>query len=77
MTAPTQVVLTIHAQLRAAEREVSVGTVVVLVLDEHQRRRRNPGPADWLISDGGVAIAYDWPANGNADLALVVTVWRE
>ena len=46
-------------------------------LAHHDRRRRNPGRADWLIRAGGVAIAYDWPDGTDATTALVVTLWRE
>jgi len=47
------------------------------VLASHHRRRRNPGDADWLVRERGMAIAYNWPDGDDATTALVITLWRE
>ena len=68
---------TLHAERRAIERRLALHELAELVLAHHDRRRRNPGRADWLIRAGGVAIAYDWPDGTDATTALVITLWRE
>ena len=77
MSGPSRVTFTRHAETRAAERGVRVQGAADLVLVEHPRRRRNPGPADWTVRGQGMGVAYDWPGSGDATLAVVVTVWRE
>ena len=72
-----RIAFTRHAELRAGERRIHLQTAADLVLDEHGRRRRNLGTADWIVRGHGVGVAYDWPAGGDATVALVVTVWRE
>jgi hypothetical protein len=74
---PSRITFTRHAELRADERNVSVRAAADLVLDEHARRRRNPGRADWIVKGAGLGVAYDWPLAGDATVALVVSVWRE
>lgn len=74
---PVIVVLSRHAERRAAERRVDVRLVCELLLTNHAQRRRNPRHADWLLRADGVAIAYNWPDGGDAATALVVSVWRE
>lgn len=74
---PSRVALTFHARDRAAQRGIGEQAIADLVLDEHQRRQRNPGPADWQLTGRGIGVAYDWPADGDATLAVVVTVWQE
>jgi hypothetical protein len=61
---PSRVTFTRHAELRAAERGINAQEVADVVLDEHPRRRRNPGPADWIVRGGGIVVAYNcrWPA---------------
>jgi hypothetical protein len=73
---PSRVAFTRHAELRASERGVALQQVADLVLDEHLGRRRNPGPADWIVSAGGITVAYNWPAETDATIAVVVTLWR-
>ena len=46
------------------------------VLDGHDRRRKNPKEADWLVVAGRFRIAYNWPDRGDSTTALVITVWR-
>ncbi|MQA74903.1 MAG: hypothetical protein GEU88_11280 [Solirubrobacterales bacterium] len=77
MSRPIRVAFTRHAEWRAEERGVSAQAAADLVLDEHRRRPRNPGTADSRVSGRGVGVAYDWPASGDATLAVIVTVWRE
>jgi len=74
---PAIVAFTLHAERRAAERRLALHELAELVLEHHDRRRRNPGRADWVIRAGGVAIAYDWPDGTDATTALVITLWRE
>lgn len=77
MKGPSRIALTYHAQDRAAQRGISYHSIADLVLNHYQRRLRNPGPADWQLVGGGVAVAYDWPAERDQTLAVVVTVWEE
>lgn len=74
---PSRVSFTRHALWRTEERQLTTTTIADLVLDEHSRRQRNPGPADWVLSGKGVVVAYDWPSAGDQTLAMVVTVWQE
>jgi len=72
---PYLVALTAHAQ----ERALSLGRTAEDVADAlrlaHDRRRRNPGEADWLATARSLEIAYNWPAEGDPTTALVVTLW--
>lgn len=77
MDRPSRIAFTRHAELRAQERNVSLQAAADVVFEEHARRRRNPGPADWLVRGKGIGIAYDWPDAGDPTMALVVSVWRE
>jgi hypothetical protein len=74
---PVIVIFTAHGQRRAFERGLSVKDVAEIVLAQHHRRQRNPGEADWLVRDRGIAISYNWPDAGDATTALVVSCWRE
>jgi hypothetical protein len=71
------VALTEHAELRAAERRLSLREIADLVWAEHERRRKNPGDADWMVHARGIAVAYNWPDRDDPTTALVVTLWRE
>jgi hypothetical protein len=51
--------------------------VAEIVLENHPVRRRNPGPADWLVEGGRLMIAYNWPDQGDATIARVVTLWPQ
>jgi len=54
-----------------------VEAVSDLVLANHQRRRRNPGSADWLVLAGGLTVAYNWPDQGDTSTARIVTLWPQ
>jgi hypothetical protein len=73
-SAPYLIALTAHAQ-----DALSLGRTAQDVADAlrlaHDRRRRNPGEADWLATARGLEIEYNWPADGDSTTALVVTVW--
>lgn len=75
--APAIVAFTRHAERRLAERGIPTSEAAEVVLSEHHRRRRNPGEADWLVRGGGIALAYNWPDEGDEATALVVSGWRE
>lgn len=77
MDRPVRVAFTYHARDRATQRGISEQAIVDLVLDEHPKRRRNPGPAGWQVVGRGIGVAYDWPAGGDTTLAVIVTVWEE
>jgi hypothetical protein len=65
-----------HALTKAELLSSSRADVETAVLEGHGRRTRNTGAADWLISAGRLAIAYNHP-DGDDDLAaLIVTLWR-
>ena len=72
---PYVIALSAHAQ----ERALSLGRTAEDVADgvrlAHDRRRRNPGAADWLTTARGLEIAYNWPADDDPTTALVITVW--
>lgn len=73
---PSIVSWTDHA-FDKSQREGWVPTdVEAAVLDQHDRRRANAGDADWLLAAGRLVVAYDWPADGDAIYAPIVTVWR-
>lgn len=74
---PALVVFTWHAERRAVERGLVLSELAELVLNHHDRRRRNPGEADWVIHAAGVVIVYDWPDGNDATTALVISAWRE
>jgi hypothetical protein len=46
------------------------------LLDNHERRRRNPGLADWRLTAGRLVIVYHYPDRGDASTACIVTLWR-
>lgn len=74
---PAIVVFTSHGERRARERHLDPHHLAELLLSNHERRKRNPGQADWLVRTGGVAIAYDWPDGSDQATALVISAWRE
>jgi len=73
--APVRVRFTQHAEDRCADYSRSLREITDLVIDLHQRRRRNPGSSDWLLAGQGVVIAFNWPDASDATAALVVTLW--
>jgi hypothetical protein len=74
---PAIVVFTQHAERRASERGLSVTEVADAVLTGHDRRVRDPGAANWLLRDRGMAIVYNWPDGDDATTAVVISLWRE
>ena len=77
MRGPSRVALRQHASDRCREFGHSVEAVSDLVLANHQRRRRNPGSADWLVLAGGLTVAYNWPDQGDTSTARIVTLWPQ
>lgn len=74
--APSRVRWTDHALEKAARLGVARSDVEDAVVQRHHARRRNARSADWLLTSGGFAIAYDHPDHGDASAARVVTLWR-
>ena len=74
-TGPHTVEWTAHALAKAQLLGVARTDVEDAVLAGHDRRSRNTGAADWLVSFGRIAVAYNYPANDEST-ALVVTLWR-
>lgn len=72
---PAVVVFTRHAELRALERGLDLQEIADL-LSRHDRRRRNPGPADWLVRGSSITIVYNWPDGDDQTAALVLSAWR-
>lgn len=72
---PRLVRLTRHAADRCREYGRSPQEVADLVLAEHDRRERNSGDADWLLTGHGMVVAYDWPDERDRAVARVVTIW--
>jgi hypothetical protein len=65
-----------HALVKAQLLGAARSDVEDAVLRGHARRNQNTGAADWLITAGRLAVAYNHP-DGDDDLAaLVVTLWR-
>jgi hypothetical protein len=77
MLAPIRIVLTDHATERADRYGVALTDAARAVLAGHERRRRNPGSADWLTRAGPLTVAYNWPDAGDPITARVVTLWVE
>jgi hypothetical protein len=70
-------VFTDHAAERAVRYGISYQNIADAVLDNHDRRQRNPGSGDWFVRQGRLAVIYDWPDGEDATAARVVTAWRE
>lgn len=77
VASPAIVRFTSHAERRILERRLDLHAIADLLLWHHDRRRRNPGAADWLVRAGGVAIAYNWPDGEDDATALVISAWPE
>lgn len=75
--APSVVRLGRHARDHCLDWGLSFQEVGDLVLAEHERRRRNPREADWLVAGRGLIVAYNWPDAGDPTSARVVTLWRQ
>jgi len=57
-------------------RGIGRDLIEAVVLEAHDRRRRNPGRADWRLLHRGIVVLYDWPVAGDPTLALIRTAWR-
>jgi len=55
---------------------VTRSDVEYALLYHHAERTRNTGAADWLVTVGRLAIAYNHPDAGDKTTARVVTLWR-
>lgn len=73
---PHRVAFTDHAAERAAQYAIPHVEVADVALEEHARRRGNPGAADWRVRRGGLVVVYDWPDEGDETTARVVSLWR-
>lgn len=73
---PSRVRFTGHASSRHAARRISRDLIEAVILEAHDRRERNPGRADWRLTDRGIIVVYDWPVDGDGSLALVRSAWR-
>jgi hypothetical protein len=65
-----------HALTKAELLNASRADIETAVLESHRRRTRNTGGADWLITAGRLAIAYNHPDGDDELAALIVTLWR-
>lgn len=75
-SAPRRVRWTDHALGKAAMLGISRIDIEHVVIEHHQRRRRNARSADWLLVASRLVIAYDHPDHGDATTARVITLWR-
>lgn len=76
MSGPSGVRFTGHTHRRAGQRRIGLDAIEAAVLNGHDRRRRNPGQADWRLTHHGLVVLYDWPADDDPTLALVRSAWR-
>jgi len=72
---PTRVVFTAHGEEKAHRFSRSLDAIANLVLTNHERRQRNPGEADWVVTGGGLVIVYNWPDGDDETAARVVSLW--
>jgi hypothetical protein len=77
MDAPVRVSFSEHAAERASKYDLPYTDVADAVLEQHGKRRRNPGSADWLVISRRLVVAYNWPHKGDQMTAHVVTLWIE
>jgi hypothetical protein len=64
MRRPSRVRLAAHAQQRCHDYTRSEREVADLVLASHERRRRKPREADWLVPGRGLLMAKCHAAGG-------------
>jgi hypothetical protein len=74
--APRLVVWTDHALVKAQMLSLTLTDVEEALLGRHAQRTHNTGAADWLIRSGGLAVAYNYPADDELTV-LIVTLWRQ
>jgi hypothetical protein len=77
VSSPIRVSFSDHASDKASRIGVASSDVADAILEYHDRRRRNPGSANWLVSKGRIVVAYNWPHRGDQAIAYVVTLWFE
>ena len=75
MDGPGRVAFSDHAAERAERYGVPFTDVADAVLDGHAQRQRNVGSGDWIVTRGSLAVVYNWPDEGDALTARVVTLW--
>jgi hypothetical protein len=73
---PRIVVWTDHAVTKAEVLGFARSDVEDALLTGHKSRSRNTRAADWLVTAGRVAIAYNHPDRGDELTARIVTLWR-
>jgi len=66
-----------HALVKAQLLGLVQSDVERALLENHEIRRRNPGPADWRVTVGRLVILYRYPDRGDASTACIVTLWRQ
>jgi hypothetical protein len=77
MTPPSRVAFSEHALEQLANRGLSAEQVADAVLNSHDRRRRNPHSADWVVRARGIVAAYNWPDGEDQTTAYIVSAWPE
>lgn len=75
--APRIVHFTDHALAKAQLLGIARSDIEAAVLERHGQRTRNTGSADWLTTAGRLAVAYNYPHEGDQLVALIVTLWRD
>jgi hypothetical protein len=73
---PRLVEWTDHAFVKAEMFGITRTDVERVVLEGHAGRTRNTRAADWLVSEGRLMVAYNYPHRDDSLTALVVTLWR-
>lgn len=73
---PRIVHLTDHALAKSQILGIARSELDAAVLEGHRERTRNSGSADWLITVGGLSVAYNHPSERDQLTALIVTLWR-
>jgi hypothetical protein len=73
---PSRVVFTAHGEDKAQQLHQSLVDVAEAVLSNHERRQRNPGEADWIVTGSGLVVVYNWPDRDDQTAARVVSLWR-
>jgi hypothetical protein len=74
---PARLIWTDHAVVKAQVLGFALNDVERALMDNHERRRRNRGPADWRLTVGRLVILYDYPDRGDASVARIITLWRQ
>lgn len=69
-----------HAERRLGQRGLTRHDVEAVIRDDHESREINRGDADWRVYGARLdgrrfAVVYDHPAQGDATLARIVSVW--